>query len=272
MAFSVNEMLATINANGGISKASKFMVTVSPPDVLSGINKRDFTFFCETAALPGINLTTEDIRMFGYGAYEKRPNAANFTDMPLTFFNDTDGRILSFFHKWLQAVYNFDNSSNPNGTTQGLVTNSFAYPEEYYGTVVIDHFDEVGGILRPPGDYNINNAPQQVDSETGNYKVISYTLHDAFPLNVSDVGLSWDASDALVRIPVTFAYKWWNATSMSQSSVTARSAARNTNISQTQGYISNSLQDVSGTVLNVQQATLQPQINYYSQFLPFYYN
>ena len=194
MAFSIREMISTISSNGGLSKASKFMVTITAPPVLqnSGINKPDFVFFCETASLPGISFATDDIRIFGYGAVEKRPIGANFTDMPLTFFNDNDGRVLSFFHKWIQAVYNYDNKSNPNGTTQGLVMNSYAYPSEYYGTIVIDHFDEVGGVLKPPTNINVSGDVQEVDSETGNYRIVSYTLNEAFPISIQDVNMSWD--------------------------------------------------------------------------------
>ena len=59
---------------------------------------------------------------------------------------------------------------------------------------------------------------------------------------------------------------------MSDSTVSTRSTARASSITQTIGNIDSDLQSVSGYVNNVQQATLQPQINYYSQYLSFYYN
>ena len=252
MAFNVNEMLGTINANGGISRASKFMVNITPPASM-GLANPDLTFFCEAAQLPGLIFQADDVKMSGYGNSEKRPHNISFTDMPLTFFNDTDGNVLKFFHKWFQTVYNFNSGDNPLGTTQDLPINTFAYPKDYWGTITINHYDDV-------------QASEGSDSPP---TVVSYTLYQAFPISLQDVQVSWDATDTLVRIPLSFAYKYWKADTMEPGSVDARSRARATSLSSIESAIDEDLKRAT-ELLNVEPAQLQYQTNYYAQYLSYY--
>lgn len=251
MAFSINEMLATINANGGISKASKFTVKITPPASL-GVADNDLVFFCEAAHLPGLTFQTDDVKIAGYGNYEKRPHNVVFSDLPLMFFNDTDGKVLRFFHKWFQTVYNFNSGDNPSGTTQSLPINTFGYPKEYWGTVTLEHYDEVV-------------ASESESAST----VVSYKFYQAFPISMQDVLISWNASDELVRIPVVMAFKWWESDTMTQGAVDARSTARANSLSNIQSRIDQDLKKAN-ELLTVQKAELQYQTNYYAQYLSYY--
>jgi hypothetical protein len=199
MTFNVYDMLGAMNASGGISKASKFFVEITPPFSF-GVDYNIF-FLCEAAVLPGVALGTEEIRMAGYGAVEKRPNNLAFQDMPLTFFNDSNGQVLSFFHQWMQSVYNFNGSTNPAGTARNLAAGTFAYPKEYYGTVSITHFDDSGS------------------------EIITYTLYEAYPIVVGDIQVDWGLTDQLVRVPITFAYTYWETQTLDPGFISYRSEA-----------------------------------------------
>jgi hypothetical protein len=253
MAFSVNEMLSTINANGGISRASKFMVNITPPASMAESARPDLRFFCESAQLPGLAFQLDDVKMTGYGTSEKRPHNAVFGDMPLTFYNDTDGNVLRFFHKWFQTVYNFNSGDNPLGTTRDLPINTFAYPKDYWGTITINHYDDIAASER-------SDTPPTV---------VSYTLYQAFPIAMQDVLMSWDSSDTLVRIPLSFAYKYWKADTMEPGSVDARSRARATSLSNIESAVDEDLKRAT-ELLNVEKAQLQYQTNYYAQYLSYY--
>jgi len=208
MAFNVSEMLSTINANGGISKASKFLVRISPPGALRTNIDADFMFFCDSASLPGISFQSEDIRMAGYGNTEKRPYATIFQDVNVTFFNDSDSKVLRFLHLWMQSVYNFNDKTNPNATARGLVNNTFAYPQGdnagdgYYGVVEIIHFDET------------------------EREIITYELNECYPISIGEVLLDWNQNDTLVKIPVTFTYTYWVADTLDPGVIDERSSAR----------------------------------------------
>jgi hypothetical protein len=266
MAFSINEMLAVISSNGGISKASKFIVRMHPPPAV-GDSNQDLLFFCESAQLPGISFGTDDVKMSGFGNVEKRPHSANFTDMPMSFFSDTDGNILRFFHKWIQSVYNFNNFDNPYGVSQNLGVNVFAYPKEYRSTIEILHLeDKSDGYTNLAGAESTGPASKpDVDSQI----IVNYTLYDAFPISIGDVSLNWGSSDELIRIPVTFAYTNWTSTTMAPNISTDISQARASTLDSTQSRVDATLSKAT-ELLYVQPAELQQQTNYYSQYLNYF--
>lgn len=227
MAFNINGMLGTINANGGLTKASKFLISITAPSVSSNLLS-DIPFFIEGATLPGIALQTEDYRKFGYGNVEKRPYASIFQDVNVTFFNDADGKVLNFLHSWVQSVYNFNNDTSPYAaSSSGVVNNSFAYPMEYFGTVDITHYDDAENT------------------------VITYSLKEAYPINVGEAQIAWDASDTLVRIPVTFTYTYWSAETLDPGTVNFNTETRANSLQTTQTRVDQNLQNAR-TILNTQ--------------------
>lgn len=231
-------MLATLSANGGLTRASKFLVTITVPAISMDM-AADLQFYCDSAQLPGIAMQTDEIRVAGYGNLEKRPYASIFQDVPCTFMNDTDGRVLKFFHKWVQLVYNFNDSSSMDAeTAAGIPTNTFAYPKDYYGTVSIAHYDEKAN------------------------EVITYTLYEAYPISVGDVQVDWSQSDTLLKIPVTFTYKWWAAETLDPGVISERSATRAESLTSTQGRIDSNLENIRLVVGSNSPADIQATTNY----------
>jgi len=200
MAFNIRDMMGSMNASGGLTKTSKFFAEVYPPKSLA-VNPKLF-FLCEAATLPGISFQTDEIRMPGYGNVEKRPYAPIVQDINLTFFNDSNGLVLSFFHKWAQSIFNFNSNMGPDSSTRtGQPQNTLNYPNEYLGIVEISHFDDSGE------------------------QVIKYSLQDAYPIAIGDVNVDWGQSDQLIRVPITFTYKYWTSETLDPGQVSYRSQA-----------------------------------------------
>jgi len=197
MAFNVREILSSISQRGGLAKSSKFAANiVKAPVVLD----EDLKFFCETASLPGIAFQTDEIRNSGYGNIEKRPYATIFQDVQLDFYCDNNGRVFNFFHQWLQSVYNFNDKTPLGGrTARGLIGNTFAYPKDYFGTITLTVYNE----QKPDGE----------NQEDGN-PVVTYYLEEAYPINMGDVQVSWENSDQILKLPVTFAYTYWDSATL----------------------------------------------------------
>lgn len=231
-------MLSTINANGGLTRSSKFLVTITAPAIPLDM-AADLQFFCDSAQLPGIAMQTDEVRVSGYGNLEKRPYASIFQDVPCTFFNDSDGRVLKFFHKWVQLVYNFNDSASMDAeSAAGVPTNTFSYPKDYFGTVSITHYDE------------------KADA------VITYILYEAYPISVGDVQVSWDQADTLMRIPVTFTYKWWAAETLDPGFINDRSFTRANSIETTQTRIDRNLEAIRLVVGSTTPVDIQASTNY----------
>ena len=220
MAFSINEMLSAVNSVGGLSKASRFMVTITRPTT-ANVGRADrgpvivggaenLSFLCDSAYLPGLGYQTDEIRMSGYGNVEKRPYATIFQDIPLTFYSDADGSVFKYFHAWMQSVFSFNDAANPNGTVKGLPLNSFQYPSEYYGIVEIIHMNEI-------------NTTKQADNT-----IVKYQLLEAYPISIGDIQVDWNMQDQILKIPVTFAYTNWTSTTLDQGVADRNSLTRTT--------------------------------------------
>ena len=246
MAFNVDDMLGVISGLGGLTKSSKFLVRIIPPRSLFGLGGRYLEFLCDSTTLPGLSWQTDEIRMTGYGNIEKRPYASVFTEVPLTFFNDSDGRVLRFFHQWMQSVYNFNENTNPNATAKNLFNNTFAYPQEYYGNVEIYHFDDSG------------------------VNIISYILVEAYPTEIGDIAMDWNQDSTLVKIPIRFSYTYWFAETLDQGMVNYDSYSRANSLGNFQPRVDGFLGGVR-EVLNITSPLLvQRQTNLFASAIPLF--
>jgi hypothetical protein len=232
MAFSVNEMMATINSRGGLSKSSKFMVYFRklPSNITSGSGgqlggqERELSFMCESASIPGIAYQTDDIRSSGYGNIEKRPYATIYQDVTLNFFCDNSGTVVAFMHKWLQSVFNFNDSAAPDSSTNGgLVKNSFGYPKDYFGTIEIVHY---------------------TDEDSAEKQIFSVSLEEAYPINIGEIQVDWNNQDTLTKIPVTFAYTYWSSETLDQGTIDSNSETRAASLASIQTRIDSNLSSI----------------------------
>lgn len=238
MAFNIQEIISTINSNGGLTKSSKFLVDITVP-AISADTSAGMEFYCDSAQLPGIAMQTDEVRTAGYGNIEKRPYASIFQDVPCTFFLDSDGRVLKFFHRWMQLVYNFnDNMSIDRETAAGLPTNTFAYPKDYYGEIRILHYDDKSDV------------------------VITYILSEAYPIAIGEVQVDWSQSDTLTRLPVTFTYKWWSTEMLDQGYMNEKTATRAEALSTNQTRIDRNLENIRLVVGSSSPADVQATTNY----------
>jgi hypothetical protein len=235
MAFSISQMLSAVNSVGGLSKASKFMVTITrsaassrddrAPPIAGGA--QNLTFLCDSAYLPGLGYQTDEIRMSGYGNVEKRPYATIFQDVPLTFYSDADGSVFKYFHAWMQSVFAFNDAANPNGTVKGLPLNSFQYPSEYYGIVEIIHMNEI-----------------KTTKESDN-TIVKYQLLEAYPISIGDIQVDWNMQDQILKIPVTFAYTNWTSTTLDQGVADRNSLTRTTALTGRSNFIDEQLNKIT---------------------------
>ena len=220
MPFNITEITSAINANGGLAKPNMFFVRITPPQglVLSPYS-RNAMFFCDAAQLPGINFTAQAIKSVGYGTSEQRPVDAGFSPVNTTFIVDANGRALRFFQQWLALINNW--SRETTGVMQGsqLAYGEWNYPSTYEGTVEILALDP--------------------SSATGK-NVVAYELSRAFPIQVGDISVAWEINDAIMRLPVVFAYNTWNTANVpatsSNETLNAPSTSSTVDLLRTDGY------------------------------------
>ena len=112
----------------GVAKTNLFYVTFAlPPFLFDGQTDRTLSLLCESTAIPGLQIVTDDsIKRHGVGPTDKRPVTTAFGDLNLSFIGDNNGVILKFFHKWMDFIINFNNDSNE--TPSYSMSYEHAYP------------------------------------------------------------------------------------------------------------------------------------------------
>jgi len=208
----LNDFRASLNRHGGLARNTLFFVNIPSPRIMaaaggndnnSSINKlskslqpqtsgniltsSDLSLLCEQATLPGMSLTTSEIRRHGYGAVEKKPYSTVYTDQTFTFYGDNRGRVHRHFYSWINGIVKSDlipSQTNLSGYN-GLLPFEVEYKENYSVDITITCFDEV------------------------TQEIIICKLIQAYPIFLGDVSLSWAETDNIMRIPITFTYYNW---------------------------------------------------------------
>ena len=170
--FSVSGFVSRIG-NRGLARTNRFRVLFTPPKMLSVDESldgyRQITLNCESAELPGRDLTTTDARI--YGPTFKTPYMSNYNDISFTFLCDKSLTEKRIFDQWLTAI-------NPETSFD------FEYRDNYVAPVEI---------------------LQLTDDEVATY---GCRLEEAFPLQVNSMPVSW-GDDNYHRVTVTMTYRYW---------------------------------------------------------------
>jgi len=195
--FSVANYIAQTQSRG-YQKSNLFKVFFFPPPVMRRIagvalnnNPNELTLYCESTSLPGLSLATTEVRRYGYGPVERKPYTPIFNDIQLSFIADGKGEVQRFFTTWMHNIVNFTGA----GRGPAGVRNSGEQPP-YIANYKFDYCCQM--LIRV-----YNNKGEAV---------YEYTLNQAYPTLMGEIGLNWADTDQLVRLPITFTFLDWNST------------------------------------------------------------
>jgi len=170
MAFNVTEMRAQLT--GGGARPTLFSVQITNP--VNGVADFKIPFMVKAAQLPASNLGAIEVPYFGRRI--KLAGDRTFDPWDVTVINDEDFSIRNAMEGWMNAI----NSHVGNLRNAG-------FPAESYKTQAqITQYSKTGNPIRI---YNFNGL---------------------FPINVSPIATSWEASDQIEEYSVTFQYDWWD--------------------------------------------------------------
>jgi hypothetical protein len=171
--FSLENFVAEINKSG-VAKPSKFEIEITPPPSLANYAEisKLASVYCEVANFPSLTINTKQHQIYG-PAYQ-RPVGSDYggDGISVSFLVDKDMNIKKFFESWMFSIVD-TNSYNLN------------YQSSYTTQIKISQLDEADNIK-----YSIK-------------------LIDAFPRNISDMGLNSSAVNAAHKLSVVFAYRKW---------------------------------------------------------------
>jgi hypothetical protein len=137
-------------------------------------------FRCETTELPGRTVATYDDQ--STGTTKKLAYDVTYNDINLTIIASEDMKERRIFEKWINNIVNPSSHNSPNGSG-GLVK----YYDDYAkGVLTISHLNSNGDKV-----------------------IAEYTMHSAYPIQVSPMNLSWAEFDTYQRFAVTMTYRYY---------------------------------------------------------------
>lgn len=191
MAFNINTFKAKTNL--GFLKPSNFLTYIYPAiwaKQQTDVSEVDIAYLTSTASLPGVQILSQESRLYGAGPIVKMPYDIGVTDITMQFYVDARAASLNYFYDWVRNVVNL--SHDQGQIRSGAYSNQIAYRSWYTTTIDIMLFND-----RPSGD---PSSPQDA-------ALIMYTLYDAYPLSIAEPALSWQSGNEIMSFNVTFSYR-----------------------------------------------------------------
>lgn len=183
MPFSISKFKTVINQYGGPARSNLFEIEFFGPNS-QHMSKQDLMMFCRTASIPSLNLSTIEYRPDGFGRPQSIPTTVTNETIDCVFMLDSNHKVMSFFHEWMQRVVNYSTTGGIFSEVDGMLPYEFGYKKDYQMDMVIRHYssDNIGEKF-----YEVN-------------------LRGVFPTQIGAVNLSWDENDSYSTMPVNFSY------------------------------------------------------------------
>lgn len=189
MPFNVSSFAARGLPYGG-ARASLFEVFLTlPGGVAEPTAEQQFTFVCKASSIP--TSTVGQIEVPYFGRKVKMAGNRTFENWSVTVLNDEDFLVRNAFELWSSYINSHENNLRNASviTEQGLAS--------YRTTATVRHYAKTGLFAggTTSGDAAIPTR--------------EYTFVNIFPINVGNIELNWETTDAIEEFTVEFAYDYW---------------------------------------------------------------
>jgi len=195
MPFNINEFKSMMDKYGGPAKNNLFVVSFAWRNTLTETTTKqgkktsympeyDVRFFCREINIPSLNINVFAHQSNSIGIAQNMPINLSTPSITATFMLDSEHRIISFFHSWMQEIINYNKE---NGLLSSINSNhmpyEIGYKDDYACTMTINHYK--------------TNTQSENDLE-----IYSYRFNSVYPTEVSGRNLSWAPDDNVATIGV----------------------------------------------------------------------
>jgi len=164
----IEEFKARLGAGG--ARPNQFRVKLAFPSYVTGVDP-SYSLLVTGAALPASNVNPAIIQYRGREI--KLAGERIFDPWTITVVNDSDFSLRAPFEAWM-------NGMNDRETNEAITLE----PSSYQSDIVVEHLDRNDRVL-----------------ENG-----TYTLRNAFPIQMSEIALQYAQNDIFEEFTVTFQY------------------------------------------------------------------
>jgi hypothetical protein len=235
MPLNIKQFAAALHKHD-VERPNLFAVDITIPDYLrtfqdtsaiisSTDGGRLVSLYCKSANLPGLNIATADAQRYGVGPSIKMPIRGSLNDISLSFLNDSNSFVYSFFYNWINSIYpqtnNLDITPGNDSTylhpfkkdyqTTVLITNYHGKPGQFNGGGLLQTLASVAsaaaGVPFIGSLLGSRSLPDVDLVQTKQYKFIKM-----YPTNISDISLSSSSTDTATEFSVGFTYQTFEMT------------------------------------------------------------
>ena len=179
--------------NSGYLQTNKFNVLIDPQslNLLANVTQQKelLTYRADEIRIPGASLDITQVHRYGIGPNQKFPFNVNFTDITISFIDDSKASIWFFMDAWLRYAFGYGNNKS-----YPILYNSQTQPQNY-------QLQYKSAYVTPIQINVFNNEGSQI---------LMINLIDAFPISLNDVTMSWSNNNNLYRTHVTFNFSDYN--------------------------------------------------------------
>ncbi len=185
--------------------------------------------FAQNVSMPDIRISTNPVKRYGFGPNQLMPVGVEFNNtVSITYINDASARLYTLFYNWIRSINPADNRIPAAGTPSEIDGEEVANPAfvlSYQDTYVSEI--NITTYRGSPGKFGGSGLGQLalsaissglgvpfVGSLFGSRAAPEFQLEPirriallkAYPIAMSEVGLSSSSTDAYSTFTVTFAY------------------------------------------------------------------
>jgi hypothetical protein len=174
----------------GGARASLFEVFLRlPQGIGEPTAEAQFRFVCKASSIP--SSTVGQIEVPYFGRKVKMAGNRTFENWSVTVLNDEDFLVRNAFELWSSYINSHENNLRDASviTETGLAA--------YRTTATVRHYAKTGVFAGGTNDGDAAIPTRE------------YTFVNIFPINIGNIELNWETTDAIEEFTVEFAYDYW---------------------------------------------------------------
>jgi hypothetical protein len=181
-----------------LAQTSVYQIKLSPPaSVKAHLKSNGFDYdndgenvelLCNSAVLPGTSLSTHEVIGDYQGVRERMAYRRQYDDtVDLTFYVDHDYKVVDFFDGWVDYISGQGNGQRLSNIDARKWTANYRmnYPTSYKTNMYIVKFEK-----------DVSTVQQVFESDPTTYQ-LTYTMINAFPINIISTPISYEGSQIL---------------------------------------------------------------------------
>ena len=176
-----------------VAQSSLYRLTLPVPQAvrnrlsLGNIDYDNINLLCSEATLPGSSLTTHDVTNDYHGVTEKMAYRRMYDEtIGLTFYVDRNYKVIELIEGWMDYITGIDNKRTYKDP---YASYRMSYPTTYKNNIYLTKFEK-DHFTR---DFSTSGSTSTRTART----TLDYTFVQAFPLALTSIPVSYEASDVL---------------------------------------------------------------------------